>query len=376
MSELLNENFHIEKTSLFDFHNQMNAKMVSFGGYYLPINYAGGIISEHIHTRSKASIFDVSHMGQIEINGPFIMEALEKILPISFSKMLPGKVKYTQFINHEGKIIDDLMVHRTDNENSVWLVVNAACKEKDIEHLRASLNKNFDINLRNDLSLIAIQGPKAEESLLKLIPCLLNMDFMSSNWINYKNYKILATRCGYTGEDGFEISVPNKYVTSFTESLLKNPDVKLAGLGARDSLRLEAGLCLYGHDISLKTSPIEAGLKWSLCKDRVSSADFIGGNAIRGEVNKGPVRSLLGFLPKGRAPAREGTLIYDSNDNLIGEVTSGGFSPSLGVPISMGYINTPSLDQKEIFLDVRGKKIPADVVKLPFVPHNYFKKGD
>ena len=376
MSELLNENFHIEKTSLFDFHNQMNAKMVSFGGYYLPINYAGGIIAEHIHTRSKASIFDVSHMGQIEINGPFIMEALEKILPISFSKMLPGKVKYTQFINHEGKIIDDLMVHRTDNENSVWLVVNAACKEKDIEHLRASLNKNFDINLRNDLSLIAIQGPKAEESLLKLIPCLLNMDFMSSNWINYKNYKILATRCGYTGEDGFEISVPNKYVTSFTESLLKNPDVKLAGLGARDSLRLEAGLCLYGHDISLKTSPIEAGLKWSLCKDRVSSADFIGGNAIRGEVNKGPVRSLLGFLPKGRAPAREGTLIYDSNDNLIGEVTSGGFSPSLGVPISMGYINTPSLDQKEIFLDVRGKKIPADVVKLPFVPHNYFKKGD
>jgi len=376
MSELLNENFHIEKTSLFDFHNQMNAKMVSFGGYYLPINYAGGIIAEHIHTRSKASIFDVSHMGQIEINGPFIMEALEKILPISFSKMLPGKVKYTQFINHEGKIIDDLMVHRTDNENSVWLVVNAACKEKDIEHLRASLNKNFDINLRNDLSLIAIQGPKAEESLLKLIPCLLNMDFMSSNWINYKNYKILATRCGYTGEDGFEISVPNKYVTSFTESLLKNPDVKLAGLGARDSLRLEAGLCLYGHDISLKTSPIEAGLKWSLCKDRVSSADFIGGNAIRGEVNKGSIRSLLGFLPKGRAPAREGTLIYDSNDNLIGEVTSGGFSPSLGVPISMGYINTPSLDQKEIFLDVRGKKIPADVVKLPFVPHNYFKKED
>jgi len=376
MSELLNENFHIEKTSLFDFHNQMNAKMVSFGGYYLPINYAGGIISEHIHTRSKASIFDVSHMGQIEINGPFIMEALEKILPISFSKMLPGKVKYTQFINHEGKIIDDLMVHRTDNENSVWLVVNAACKEKDIEHLRASLNKNFDINLRNDLSLIAIQGPKAEESLLKLIPCLLNMDFMSSRWINYKNYKILATRCGYTGEDGFEISVPNKYVTSFTESLLKNPDVKLAGLGARDSLRLEAGLCLYGHDISLKTSPIEAGLKWSLCKDRVSSADFIGGNAIRGELNKGPVRRLLGFLPKGRAPAREGTLIYDSSDNLIGEVTSGGFSPSLGVPISMGYINTPSLNQKEIFLDVRGKKIPAEVVKLPFVPHNYFKKGD
>ena len=251
------------------------------------------------------------------------------------------------------------MIHRTNNENSVWLVVNAACKEKDMRHLKKNLNKNFTINLRDDLSLIALQGPKSELALSRVIPCISSMEFMSSIWVNYKNYKVLVTRCGYTGEDGFEISVPNKYVTSFTESLLKNPDVKLAGLGARDSLRLEAGLCLYGHDISLKTSPIEAGLKWSLCKDRVSSADFIGGNAIRGEVNKGPVRSLLGFLPKGRAPAREGTLIYDSNDNLIGEVTSGGFSPSLGVPISMGYINSSLLDQKEVFLDVRGKKIPC-----------------
>ena len=374
MSELLNENFHVEKTPLFDFHNQMNAKLVSFGGYYLPINYTPGIIAEHNHTRSSASIFDVSHMGQIEINGPFVMEAMEKILPISFSKILPGKIKYTQFLNNEGKIIDDLMIHRTHNENSVWLVVNAACKEKDINHLRENLNKNFDINIRDDLSLIALQGPKSELALLKLVPGIVGIEFMSSCWVSYKNYEILISRCGYTGEDGFEISVPNKHVISFTQKLLENSDVKLAGLGARDSLRLEAGLCLYGHDIDLKSSPIEAGLKWSICKDRINSADFIGGDFIKDEFRKGPSRVLIGLLPKGRAPAREGTLIYDSNDNLIGEVTSGGFSPTLSIPISMGYIKSSSIDQKEFYLDVRGKKIPSDKVNFPFVPHNYFKK--
>ena len=374
MSELLDENVHIEKTSLFDFHNQMNAKLVSFGGYYLPINYTSGIIAEHNHTRSNASIFDVSHMGQIEISGPFVMEAMEKILPISFSKLLPGKVKYTQFLNKEGMIIDDLMIHRTYNENSVWLVVNAACKEKDINHLKENLNSNFNINVRDDLSLIALQGPKSESALLKLVPSILGMEFMSSIWVNYKNYRILISRCGYTGEDGFEISIPNKHVISFTETLLEDSDIKLAGLGARDSLRLEAGLCLYGHDINLKTSPIEAGLKWSICKDRINAGDFIGGNRIKHEYSDGPSRRLLGFLPKGRAPAREGTLIYDCKNNLIGEVTSGGFSPTLSIPVSMGYISSSSIDQKEVFLDVRGKKIPADIVKLPFVPHNYFKK--
>ena len=197
---------------------------------------------------------------------------------------------------------------------------------------------------------------------------------MSSAWVNFQNYKILISRCGYTGEDGFEISIPNKYVLSFTQKLLENSDVKLAGLGARDSLRLEAGLCLYGHDINLKISPIEAGLKWSICKERISSADFIGGNSIKHECSKGPSKRLLGFLPKGRAPAREGTLIYDAGENLIGEVTSGGFSPTLSIPISMGYIDSSLIDEKEVFLNVRGKKIPAKIVKLPFVPHNYFKK--
>ena len=374
MSELINENISIEKTSLFDFHNKNNAKIVPFGGYYLPINYPSGIIAEHNHTRLKASLFDVSHMGQIEINGPFVMEAMEKILPISFSKLAPGKIKYTQLLNHEGKIIDDLMIHKTRDENSVWLVVNAACKQKDINHLRDNLNKKFNINLRTDLSLIALQGPKSEKILVDLIPEIKGMEFMSSSWFRYKNYEILISRCGYTGEDGFEISIPNKYVVTFTEKLLKNNYVKLAGLGARDSLRLEAGLCLYGHDIDIEKNPIEAGLKWSICKDRVDKKDFIGGQAIAGEYKKGPQRNLLGFLPKGRAPAREGTLIYDASNKLIGEVTSGGFSPSLGVPISMGYIISSFNNKKEVFLDVRGKKIPADIIKLPFVPHNYFKR--
>ena len=374
MSELINENISIEKTSLFDFHYKNNAKIVSFGGYYLPINYSSGIIAEHNHTRLKASVFDVSHMGQIEINGPFVMEALEKIFPISFSKLAPGKIKYTQLLNHEGKIIDDLMIHKTRDENSVWLVVNAACKQKDISHLRHNLNKKFSINLRSDLSLIALQGPKSEKILADLIPEIKGMEFMFSSWFRYKNYEILISRCGYTGEDGFEISIPNKYVVTFTEKLLKNNDVKLAGLGARDSLRLEAGLCLYGHDIDIEKNPIEAGLKWSICKDRVDKQDFIGGQAIADEYKKGPKKKLLGFLPKGRAPAREGTLIYDASNKLIGEVTSGGFSPSLGVPISMGYIISSFKNEKEVFFDIRGKKIPADIIKLPFVPHNYFKR--
>ena len=224
------------------------------------------------------------------------------------------------------------------------------------------------------IKLIALQGPKSELALSRVIPCISSMEFMSSIWVNYKNYKVLISRCGYTGEDGFEISIPNKNVTSFTEILLKNPEVKLAGLGARDSLRLEAGLCLYGHDISQEITPLEAGLKWSLDKERLNNADFIGGYAIKDELINGSKRNLLGFLPKGRAPAREGTLIYDSQDNLIGEVTSGGFSPSLSIPISMGYINSSLLDQKEVFLDVRGKKIPTEVVRLPFLSHNYFKK--
>ena len=374
MSELINENISIEKTSLFDFHYKNNAKIVSFGGYYLPINYSSGIIAEHNHTRLKASVFDVSHMGQIEINGPFVMEALEKIFPISFCKLAPGKIKYTQLLNHEGKIIDDLMIHKTRDENSVWLVVNAACKQKDISHLRHNLNKKFNINLRSDLSLIALQGPKSEKILADLIPEIKEMEFMSSSWFRYKNYEILISRCGYTGEDGFEISIPNKYVVTFTEKLLKNNDVKLAGLGARDSLRLEAGLCLYGHDIDIEKNPIEAGLKWSICKDRLDKQDFIGGQVIADEYKKGPQKNLLGFLPKGRAPAREGTLIYDASNKLIGEVTSGSFSPSLGVPISMGYIISSFKNEKEVFFDIRGKKIPADIIKLPFVPHNYFKR--
>ena len=374
MSDLATENISIEKTSLFDFHSENNAKMLPFGGYYLPINYSSGIIAEHKHTRLNASIFDVSHMGQIEIKGPFVLNAIEKILPISFSKILPGKIKYTQFLNQHGKIIDDLMIHRTYDDNCVWLVVNAECKEKDINHLKENLNKNFDIFLRNDLSLIALQGPKSESALLNLTPCISGMEFMSSMWVDYKNYKILISRCGYTGEDGFEISIPNNHIISFTKELLDNPDVKLAGLGARDSLRLEAGLCLYGHDISLKDSPLEAGIDWSICKERLNKSNFIGGKVMKEETIKGPKKRLMGFLPKGRAPAREGTKIFDTNSKLIGKITSGGFSPSLSRPISMGYIDTISINEEEVYLDVRGMKIPTNIIELPFVPHNYFKK--
>ena len=374
MSELLNENIHIEKTSLFDFHNQMNAKLVPFGGYYLPINYTPGIIAEHNHTRSSASIFDVSHMGQIEISGPFVMEAMEKILPISFSKISPGKVKYTQFLNKEGKIIDDLMIHRTSNENTVWLVVNAACKEKDINHLRENLNKKFDINIRDDLSLIALQGPKSESALLKLAPGILGMEFMSSAWVNFQNYKILISRCGYTGEDGFEISVPNDAALMLSEKLLDFPYVKLAGLGARDLLRLEAGLCLYGQDLDTTTTPVEAGLIWSISKRRRAVGGFPGANIIKSQLLNGTSRMLIGIRPSGRAPARLGTNIKSVDGMSIGIITSGAFGPTIGGPVSIGYVITSHAKVgMEINLDIRGKNAPAKVVALPFFPHRYFK---
>ena len=363
----------VQKTALYNYHKNLGAKFVPFAGYEMPIQYKDGIVKEHISTRTHAGFFDVSHMGQFFLEGDeTLIESLEKIIPADLKNLKINHSKYSFLLNNEGGIIDDLIITRT--EKGFCIILNAACKENDIKQISRFLEKNHKQNLNNDLSLIALQGPKSEKILVDLIPEIKGMEFMSSSWFRYKNYEILISRCGYTGEDGFEISIPNKHIVTFTEKLLKNNYVKLAGLGARDSLRLEAGLCLYGHDIDIEKNPIEAGLKWSICRDRVDKQDFIGGQAIAGEYKKGPQRNLLGFLPKGRAPAREGTLIYDASNKLIGEVTSGGFSPSLGVPISMGYIISSFNNKKEVFLDVRGKKIPADIIKLPFVPHNYFKR--
>ena len=363
----------MEKTALYNFHKNLGAKFVPFAGYEMPIQYKDGIVKEHISTRQSAGFFDVSHMGQLFVSENKLTEqCLEKIIPLDFKEIKINQSKYSFLINDKGGVIDDLIITRV--ESGFNIILNAACKDNDIKEIAKCLNSKNKYELRKDLSLIALQGPKSETILESIVVGVKQLKFMNGNYFEFQGKKIYITRSGYTGEDGFEISIPNNYVVTFTQKLLKNTDVKLAGLGARDSLRLEAGLCLYGHDIDIEKTPIEAGLKWSICKDRIDKEDFIGGQAIADEYKKGPQKKLLGFLPKGRAPAREGTLIYDANNNLLGEVTSGGFSPSLGIPISMGYIISSFNNKKEVFLDIRGKKIPADIIKLPFIPHNYFKK--
>ena len=365
---------NLKTTPLYKIHNNNAAKLVSFAGYYLPIQYANGIIAEHNHTRKAASVFDVSHMGQIKISGPMIHDALEKILPISFSRIAPGQIKYTQFLNKEGKIIDDLMIHRSFEDNQIWLVVNADCTEKDLDHLYNNLNRSYKIELIDDRALIAIQGPKSSNILKEFFNEIDNMPFMTGDWFTYENEQFFVSRCGYTGEDGYEVSIKDRYAEEFISKLLKFEDVKLAGLGARNSLRMEAGLCLYGNDISILTSPVEAGLTWSIPKERIENGGFIGHENIKKDLIDGVEKKLVGIKPLGKLPAREGTQILSKNGKIIGEITSGGYSPSLQAPIAMGYINAEILQKNsEILLNVRGNSLPAEIVSLPFVEHKYFR---
>ena len=365
---------NLKTTPLYKIHNNNAAKLVSFAGYYLPIQYANGIIAEHNHTRKAASVFDVSHMGQIKISGPMIHDALEKILPISFSRIAPGQIKYTQFLNKEGKIIDDLMIHRSFEDNQIWLVVNADCTEKDLDHLYSNLNRSYKIELIDDRALIAIQGPKSSNILKEFFNEIDNMPFMTGDWFTYDNEQFFVSRCGYTGEDGYELSIKDRYAEEFINKLLQFEDVKLAGLGARNSLRMEAGLCLYGNDISILTSPVEAGLTWSIPKERIENGGFIGHENIKKDLIDGVEKKLVGIKPLGKLPAREGTQILNKNGKIIGEITSGGYSPSLQAPIAMGYINAEILNKNcEILLNVRGNSLPAEIVSLPFVEHKYFR---
>ena len=365
---------NLKTTPLYKIHNNNAAKLVSFAGYYLPIQYANGIIAEHNHTRKAASVFDVSHMGQIKISGPMIHDALEKILPISFSRIAPGQIKYTQFLNKEGKIIDDLMIHRSFEDNQIWLVVNADCTEKDLDHLYSNLNRSYKIELIDDRALIAIQGPKSSNILKEFFNEIDNMPFMTGDWFTYDNEQFFVSRCGYTGEDGYELSIKDRYAEEFINKLLQFEDVKLAGLGARNSLRMEAGLCLYGNDISILTSPVEAGLTWSIPKERIENGGFIGHENIKKDLIDGVEKKLVGIKPLGKLPAREGTQILNKNGKIIGEITSGGYSPSLQAPIAMGYINAEILQKNcEILLNVRGNSLPAEIVSLPFVEHKYFR---
>ncbi len=361
----------IKKTPLYNLHIQHGAKMVEFAGYQMPIQYKSGIIQEHKFTRENAGIFDVSHMGQLFITGSDqLTNDLEKIFPVNLKNLKINQSKYSFLMNEQGGIYDDLII--TKLKDGYLIILNAACKKQDFEIIKKKLDDKYELNLDESLSLIALQGPKAKDVLGKVVSNITNLKFMNGGEFEYDNSNIYITRSGYTGEDGFEISIDNKKAEKFVDQLI-NYGAKLIGLGARDTLRLEAGLCLYGNDLDEKTSPIEANLKWAIPKSRVDS-DYPGSNIIKKQIDDGVKTLRVGIKPETRVIARGNTKIFDKNDKEIGKVTSGTFGPSVECSIAMGYVeNNYSPTNTKIFLEVRGKKVPANVCDLPFYKKNYVK---
>jgi len=361
-----------QKTALYEFNKNLGAKFVPFAGYEMPVQYSTGIVEEHKLTRNKAGLFDVSHMGQLSIEGNHNLElALENIIPIDLKSIKLNQSKYSFLTNEKGGIYDDLIV--TKVAKGFNIILNAACKKNDFKIINNALEDKFKITLHNDLSLIALQGPKSLEILEKIVNKVSALRFMNGNNFFYNNKNIYITRSGYTGEDGFEISLPNNLAEDFAKKLIIG-GAKPIGLGARDTLRLEAGLCLYGHDIDESTSPIEANLKWAISKRRREDGGFPGYEKIKSDMNGGLSRLRVGIKPEGKVIAREGTKIFSENDQEIGLVTSGTFGPSINRSIAMGYIkyNFSNIGNK-ILLEVRGKKHDAKVSELPFYKKSYVR---
>ena len=366
------------RTPLHAEHVALGARMVPFAGYAMPVQYPAGILAEHVWTREHAGLFDVSHMGQAALGGPdheTTARALEALVPADVQGLKPGQQRYTQLLNEGGGILDDLMVTRpaTDEEKGyIYLVVNASTKEADYAHMAARLPPGVSLVRGDDRALLALQGPAAEGVLERLGAQTARLKFMMAGWFEIAGLRCHVSRSGYTGEDGFEISVKAEDAQALWRRLLDDPAVKPVGLGARDSLRLEAGLCLYGHDIDHNTSPVEAGLTWSIQRRRREEGGFPGYERIRRELSEGPSRLRVGIMPDGRAPAREGTPVTTPEGREIGTVTSGGFGPTVGGPVAMGYVSRESsAPGTPLHLMVRGKPLPATVAAMPFVSHRY-----
>ncbi|HEX8541242.1 MAG TPA: glycine cleavage system aminomethyltransferase GcvT [Pseudomonas sp.] len=365
-------------TPLHALHRELGAKMVPFAGYDMPVQYPAGVMKEHLHTREKAGLFDVSHMGQIRLTGAEAAKALEALVPVDIIDLPVGMQRYAMFTNETGGILDDLMVANLGNDQ-LMLVVNAACKNEDLAHLREHLAGHCDIQpLFDERALLALQGPQAVTVLARLAPEVATMTFMQFASVTLLGVECYVSRSGYTGEDGYEISVPADQAEVLARRLLAEPEVAPIGLGARDSLRLEAGLCLYGHDMNTDTTPIEAGLLWAISKvrraDGARAGGFPGAEQIFAQQQSAPARKRVGLLPQERTPVREGTEIVDADGNGIGTVCSGGFGPSLGGPLAMGYLDKDftALDTP-VWAIVRGKKVPMVVSKMPFVAQRYFR---
>ncbi len=367
----------LRRTPLYEAHKTFGAKLVSFAGYDMPVHYPTGVLSEHNWTRGNAGLFDVSHMGQATLCGPDFettARALEKIIPADVLGLGKLQQRYSQLLNKAGGIIDDLMFVRGSRDGEIYLIVNAGCKIGDYAWIEEFLPDNIKLRIRNDFSLLALQGPKAEAVLVRLAPEIKNMKFMQTAAVVLGDINCHLSRSGYSGEDGFEISVFENDVQTLWHLLLSDSFVKPIGLGARDSLRLEAGLCLYGHELDESISPIEAGLQWSIAKRRREGGGFIGAARVQQELHDGTSRKRVGIKPDGRALARDGTEILSHGGRKIGVITSGGFGPTVNGPIAMGYVESAfaAVDTK-IQVLVRGQAMPATIVKLPFVP-NRFKR--
>jgi aminomethyltransferase len=365
----------LKRTPLHELHQDLGARMVPFAGYEMPVQYAAGVMKEHLHCREAAALFDVSHMGQIVLRGAGADAALERLMPSNICGLGEGRQRYGLLTNDEGGIRDDLMVARKGDH--LLLVVNAATKEADFAHIRDSLDE-VEAEMIEDRALLALQGPGAEAALAAHAPGAADMRFMDVAEAETPYGTLWISRSGYTGEDGFEISVPGDRAADFARALLSDSAVRPAGLGARDSLRLEAGLCLYGTDIDEETTPVEAALTWAVPKVRRTGGDreggFPGDETILRQLQEGPARRRVGLRPEGRAPMRAGTALFDAPEGgkAIGKVTSGAFGPTVGAPISMGYLPT-GLDEPgtQLWGEVRGKRLPVTVAALPFHTTSY-----
>ena len=368
------------KTPLHALHVELGAKMVSFSGYDMPVSYPTGIMAEHKHCRTAAGLFDVSHMGQLRLLGPDAAAALETLVPVDVVDLPAGKQRYGLFTNANGGILDDLMITRraASHDKDLFLIVNAACKAADTQHLITNIGHRCTVVPLPDRALLALQGPQAVTVLSRLNAQVAALTFMTAGDFNLNGADCFVTRSGYTGEDGFEISVPSQQAEALARALLAQPEVAPIGLGARDTLRLEAGLCLYGHDINPTTTPVEAALTWAIQKVRRSGGARAGGypgaDVINAQLTSGASNKRVGMTGLERVPVREGALIVDTHGHKLGTVTSGTLAPTVNQPIAMAYLAmNHALVGHEVYAEVRGKRYPMRVTAMPFTPNNYFR---
>ncbi len=366
----------LEHTPLHALHERLGARMVPFAGYAMPVQYPAGLMAEHKHCRESAALFDVSHMGQLRLIGPDAAAALESLVPMDIVDLGLDRQRYAFFTNASGGILDDLMVTR--RQDDLLLIVNAGCKAADIQHLITHIGHRCTVVPMPGQALLALQGPKAAAALARLEPLVEQLVFMTGGEFELAGARCYVTRSGYTGEDGFEISVPAEHATALAEALLALPEVAPAGLGARDTLRLEAGLCLYGHDITEATSPIEAGLTWAIQKVRrpggAREGHYPGAATVEAHLGGSAPSKRVGLVGLERVPVREGAPIVDSHGRKLGVVTSGTLAPSVNQPIAMAYLPIDhAKPQHEVYAEVRGKQLPMRVTAMPFQPHRYFR---